>query len=438
MIPPAFDTDRALADVHWLVEELGPRVHNTEAEVEAVAGILKRLRAAGWNARLLEGSPLACRGSGGTLFLAHVDSVPGSPGAVDNAAGVAILLELARSSEASNVCLGFPIGEEYGLIGSHAMANHWSDAPLNLVVSLDLIASGMPTAVDLSADWGFSEMEWLAATNAVDAPFLYRLAGRAFPQWRSDHAPFARSGVLAFQIKTRGEGLVFPRYHQTSDTAADAQGIQSTASALEAMAKSGPPPRGDTDPAFMAFGAVVPGSLVWGTWALGLLSGIPGLPRAGECLRDLVKLSVMTAAAAVVMWALLFIGFPSSEAEITAHKIMEHPATGWWHAAPWAVAAGWVTWMALWRALPTHGHPAFVAAAFSVGAVLIDPLIALPFSLAALGVRLHPLLGLLPALLFIRPDPLREFAFYGLLAPWTWPLLLLLTWPALGAIRSRS
>ena len=146
----------------------------------------------------------------------------------------------------------------------------------------------------------------------------------------------------------------------------------------------------------------------------------------------------MTAAAAIVMWALLFVGFPSSEAELTAHKIMGHPATGWWNAAPWAVAAGWLTWMALWRVLPTHGHPAFVAAAFSVGAVLIDPLIALPFSLAALGVRIHPLLGLLPALLFVRPDPLREFAFYGLLAPWTWPLLLLLTWPALGAIRSRS
>ena len=438
MIPLAFDTDRALADVHWLVEELGPRVHNTGAEVEAVDGIMKRLRDAGWEPKRLQGSPVACRGSGGMLFLAHIDSVPGSPGAVDNAAGVAILLELARSSEASDVCLGFPIGEEYGLIGSRAMAKHWTDAPLDLVVSLDLIASGTPTAVDLNADWGFPEMEWLSTTNAVDVPYLYRLAGRAFPQWRSDHAPFARSGVLAFQIKTRGDDLVFPRYHQHSDTSADAEGMQATASALEAMAKNGPPPRGEADPAFLAFGAAVPGSLVWGTWILGLLSGLPGLPRAGECLRDLVRLSVMTTAAAIVMWAFLFIGFPSSEAELTAHQIMGHPATGWWHAAPWAVAAGWLVWLAMWRALPSQGHPAFVAAAFSVGAVFIDPLVALPFSLAALGVRIHPLLGLMPALLFVRPDPLREFAFYGLLEPWTWPLLLLLTWPALGAIRGRS
>jgi hypothetical protein len=440
VLPPAFDSDRALADVHWLVEDVGPRKFQSAEEGAAVAGVLARLETAGWQPKMLAGSPIACRGTGSTLFLAHVDSVPMSPGAVDNAAGVAILLELARSSEASNLCLGFPIGEEVGLVGSEGMSKGWASAglgPLNLVVSLDLIGEGTPTAVDLSRAWGSEELRWLGEHTTLDVPYLYRAFGRALPQWRSDHAHFAVSGVLSFQIMTRGKDVVFTRYHQQTDSTVDPAAMVATASALEGMAKAKPPSRGDPDPALPLLGVLIPGSVVWSTIGLGLLSAAQGLPRARDSVADLARLACMVAVAAVAMTALTHIGFPSHEAEMTAAATMGQSATGWWAAAPWAVGLAWIAWLGVWRVLPGSGHPAFIAGVFTLGALMLDPIIALPFAVAALLVRIHPLFGLLPAIILIRPEPLRELAFHGLLAPWMWPVLFVLSWPAIGRIRRR-
>ena len=441
MLPPAFDSDRALADVHWLVEDVGPREFRSAQEGAAVSGILDRLKSAGWQPSILGGSPIACRGSGATLFLAHVDSVPMSPGAVDNAAGVAILLELARSSEASNLCLGFPIGEEVGLVGSERMSKAWASSglsPLNLVVALDLIGEGNPTAVDLSRAWGSEELRWLGDNTSLDIPYLYRAFGRALPQWRSDHAHFALSGVLSFQIMTRGKDVVFTRYHQRTDNTVYPAAMMATASALEGMAMAPPPSRGSPDPALPLLGALIPGSVVWSTIALGLASAAQGLPRARDSVADLVRLACMVAVAAIAMTVLTHIGFPSHEAEQTAAATMGVAATGWWAATPWAVGLAWGCWLVTWRALPGSGHPAFIAGLFTLLALMLDPIIALPFAAAALLVRIHPLLGLLPAAILIRPEALRELAFHGLLAPWMWPALFVLTWPAIGRIKRRS
>ena len=79
------------------------------------------------------------------LIGAHYDTVPGSPGADDNATGVAVLLELARffSSNAAN----FPIRlvafdlEEYGLLGSTSYANFLKEQnqSLRLMISLEML-----------------------------------------------------------------------------------------------------------------------------------------------------------------------------------------------------------------------------------------------------------------------------------------------------------
>ena len=57
---------------------------------------------------------VACKGKGKTLFLAHTDSVSQSPGVIDNAVGVGILLEIARQTTVGDLCLGFPTAEEIG------------------------------------------------------------------------------------------------------------------------------------------------------------------------------------------------------------------------------------------------------------------------------------------------------------------------------------
>ena len=81
--------------------------------------------------------------SGKTLLvMAHYDTVAGSPGAVDNAAGVAVVLELARVLAAEPppqpVMLVFTAAEEIGLVGAEALAAEYADRT-SFAIALDLI-----------------------------------------------------------------------------------------------------------------------------------------------------------------------------------------------------------------------------------------------------------------------------------------------------------
>jgi hypothetical protein len=86
--------------------------------------------------------------SAGTIIVAaHYDTVPGSPGADDNASGVATLLEIARIfrnlSTPQTLKLVFFDAEEIGLRGSLAFtANMANLANLNGVVVMDMIGFG--------------------------------------------------------------------------------------------------------------------------------------------------------------------------------------------------------------------------------------------------------------------------------------------------------
>jgi len=79
------------------------------------------------------------------LIGAHYDAVPGTPGADDNATGVAALLELAAVFAASP--LKYPVRlvafdlEEYGLIGSTFYAQHLKEnrQKLKLMLSLEML-----------------------------------------------------------------------------------------------------------------------------------------------------------------------------------------------------------------------------------------------------------------------------------------------------------
>ena len=292
-VPPAFDVDRAMADVHWLVAEVGPRPHASAEERAASAGVAARLRGAGWQP-IEVGSPptvVACRGRGGRLFLAHVDTVPGSPGAVDNAAGVATLLELARTTEAPDLCLGFPVGEETGLVGSRALADApaaWSpDGALpELVVSLDLTGHGELAMMGLGTAWGASHLDWLTTHLDPLPPTLwaYSVYSRLLPQAeRSDHQPFALRGVPAMLLLGKGEGGVFGAYHQPADVQVHPPAVEATAAALEALGTApAPPPASPATAGFVFLGWHVPGGAVWGVLALGLAAGLRDLRALRE------------------------------------------------------------------------------------------------------------------------------------------------------------
>ena len=184
------------------------------------------------------------------LIGAHYDGVPGTVAADDNATGVAVLLELARSFAETPVryplrLVAFDM-EEYGLLGSADYAAHLyqQKQPLRLMISLEMLGYRdatpgsqkypfplqffYPNRGDFIALIGnlktFGDLinlsksihkagissQWLPAPNR----------GLLVPQTRlSDHAPFWDEGYPAIMV-TDTAFMRNPHYHQPSDTIA--------------------------------------------------------------------------------------------------------------------------------------------------------------------------------------------------------------------------
>lgn len=193
------------------------------------------------------------------LVGAHFDSVPGTPGADDNASGTAAALELARVLKdrpmRSTVRIVFFNLEEIGLIGSTEHAQ-WTRARIEAgvervvgMLSLEMLGyytdepggqrSPIPAIPGVFEPPTVGDFLAVVATQA-SADFAQRLAdamrgagaglpirtiafipgdGSAFPDVRrSDHAPFWDIGVPAVLVTDTSEFRT-PHYHKPSDTA---------------------------------------------------------------------------------------------------------------------------------------------------------------------------------------------------------------------------
>ncbi|NER23748.1 MAG: M20/M25/M40 family metallo-hydrolase [Symploca sp. SIO1C2] len=182
------------------------------------------------------------------LIGAHYDAVPGSPGADDNATGVAVLLELARAftiqPPKSTVRLVAFDMEEYGLLGSEQYAEELKQQgqPLRLMFSLEMLGYCDPTPGSQSYP---AKLEYLYPNrgdfialigNISTIPDLIRLsriirkegtpcewlpAGKQGlivpPTRRSDHAPFWDRGYRAMMV-TDTSFMRNPHYHQPTDS----------------------------------------------------------------------------------------------------------------------------------------------------------------------------------------------------------------------------
>lgn len=185
--------------------------------------------------------------AGTILLAAHYDTVIGSPGADDNASGIATILEVARLLSkfptTKTLKIAFFDLEEKGLLGSFAFANN----PENLtnlqgVIVLDMVGfachtpgcqqypPGLP--ITPPSDKG----DFLAVIGDVESPQLLAafnnknysalppvitlpvpLKGIATPDLlRSDHAPFWMRGIGAVLI-TDTANFRSPYYHKPTD-----------------------------------------------------------------------------------------------------------------------------------------------------------------------------------------------------------------------------
>jgi len=182
------------------------------------------------------------------LVGAHFDAAPATPGADDNASGVAVLLELARHFAADPApsplwLVAFDL-EERGMIGSRAYARFLRQQrqPLRLMLSLEMLGYRDPTPgsqrypagleklypnrgdyIGLIGNWPtWGDLLKLQRDfQKVGIPCCWLLAGQRgliLPATRlSDHSPFWDAGYPAVMV-TDTAFLRNPHYHKPSDT----------------------------------------------------------------------------------------------------------------------------------------------------------------------------------------------------------------------------
>lgn len=243
------------ARVYAAVEHLASAGRRTPAEREAVRTWLATQLARPSEARPftlsgVSGVNLVVPGSTRVLVGAHYDAVEGTPGADDNASGVAVVLEVARVLGAGPTYAFFDAEEPFsGIVGrddrnfafgSQAFVD--ADDAYDLAIVLESVGYGcdgcqqLPPGVpsgaaprDGRAIYVVGNTDSASAHAAALAAFRASLRGRAaipftvpgrgtlLPQSRfSDHAAFWDAGIPALLV-TDTALLRNPQYHEAGD-----------------------------------------------------------------------------------------------------------------------------------------------------------------------------------------------------------------------------
>ncbi len=137
-------------------------------------------------------------------------------GAVDNATGCGILLELARvwagtkPAPPRSILFAAVTGEEQGLLGSEYLGKHLEQLPVQPILDLNydaLAPIGIPEEVEVS---GAERTTFYPEVEKIAKEFGLAIKPDAHPEaghyYRSDHFSLGRVGIPAFSIS---EGLKF-------------------------------------------------------------------------------------------------------------------------------------------------------------------------------------------------------------------------------------
>lgn len=265
-----FDGGRAFADLAALAGRFPSRHTGTEAYAGAVDWTVARLEALGLDpvveeftvdlrAYETQGNNVTAVAPGRSaevvVVFAHLDSVAGSPGAEDNASGVAVLLELARllTAEKPRYTYAFVAfgGEEDGLGGSRAwIAEHvrGSDqgltlgnvayGPVRLAVGLDCVgyAEGhQPQMYSMALGGRRCDANTLALVAAV-------MESRE-PGWRRSYARLgaqladSRGGLASDQLSFLHAGLSAICFGRRSDDGSDSPNINTSRDNLSGVSQ---------------------------------------------------------------------------------------------------------------------------------------------------------------------------------------------------------
>lgn len=157
--------------------------------------------------------------TGAILLIAHYDSAPNSPGAADNASGVAVVLETLRALKAgaplrNDVIALFSDGEESGLRGVRAfLAGHPWRADVRVALNLDTFTSGPAVMWQTSPGNGRLIAEFArSAPHPVAASWSYDVAHRL--PYDTDFTPLSAAGLPGYNFWT---AYSYPQAHSELD-----------------------------------------------------------------------------------------------------------------------------------------------------------------------------------------------------------------------------
>lgn len=231
-----FDRTRAIGHIRKLARDIGVRVRGTFGERRAARYVARRLGALGYEVRIntfsVDGRtsrnvvatwPGAMRYP--FVLGGHIDTVPGAPGANDNASGVATLLEAARLvAGKEQACLVKFVGfgaEERGRdgrhhVGSQVYVNRLGNRARRRtpgMLSVDMVADGRPL-IAAHFDAG-PTIVWRRTARIISN------AGIAVERRTmcdcSDNGPFGLAGIPAALLWSGPED----DYHSPSDVPAN-------------------------------------------------------------------------------------------------------------------------------------------------------------------------------------------------------------------------
>jgi hypothetical protein len=172
------------------------------------------------------------------VLIAHYD-IPhhAREGAMDDASGVGVLLELARvfSREKQKKTLVFVAsdGEDWGMLGArHYVSEYPNPADIRAAISLDYVRLEIPERVYLDGTGQFGGHVplwlWILAEDSVAAvggdftsmALLDQYLSRTVPLSATDQGPFLRSGVPAINLggNKNDSPLAKAIYHTPQDT----------------------------------------------------------------------------------------------------------------------------------------------------------------------------------------------------------------------------
>lgn len=222
-------TGDPLIHVDYLSTAVGPRPYSSEKEEEAASYIERILHQKGLSPEYHTNVTATIQGEKeeSFLFCAHFDTVEDSPGADDNASGVAILLELdIPESPKNTLMITFFTGEEKGLTESTDMADALQ-TNLKGVICVDTVGVGEDLHISCLRSHRFASF-WLAQ-------LIYGLSDEGTPSIGplfSDHVPFNRKGIPAAGI-TRSTNRLYPHIHSEQDRIVHEEYVMRTGSLIQ-------------------------------------------------------------------------------------------------------------------------------------------------------------------------------------------------------------